>query len=93
LLNLPLTNVSSGRFYKTADKPGKILHVGTVIEGPHEYFSSRIVKKQRKQSILDEVLHDQQMKSYAKKTFLNIQEQKSKKVKIFAKKKRTKIRS
>ena len=75
------------RFYKNPDKFGKILGVGTVVEGPTEYTSNRIIKKNRKNTILDEVLTDASVKRYTKKTFLNIQEQKSKKRKLFSTKK------
>jgi hypothetical protein len=44
------------RFYKNPDKMGKVLHVGTVIEGPSEYFSSRMSRKERKQTIVEEIL-------------------------------------
>jgi len=64
------------------------LHVGTVIEGPTEYFSSRLTKRERQQTIADEIIHDKYMKDYTKKTFTAIQTEKSKKIKIFSKKQR-----
>lgn len=67
------------RFYKNPDKVGAVLGVGTVVEGSAEYKSARLSRKERKQSIMEEVLADKQLKSYNKRTFLSIQEQRSKK--------------
>lgn len=63
------------------------MHVGTVIEGPTEYISSRINRKDRKKTIMDEILSDSSIKQYTKKAYLAIQEQKSNKRKIFSKNK------
>jgi hypothetical protein len=46
------------RFYKNPDKIGKVLHTGTVIEGAAEYKSSRLTNKERKQTIVEEILAD-----------------------------------
>lgn len=67
------------RFYKNPDKPGKILHVGTVVEGPSEYKSARMTKKERKQSLVEEILSDSTIKNYTKRKFSEIQEKNSKK--------------
>ena len=37
-------------------KPPEYCQVGTVIQGPTEYFSDRVEKKDRKRTILEEVL-------------------------------------
>ncbi|RYH09678.1 hypothetical protein EON65_40015 [archaeon] len=71
------------RFYKNPDKMDRIVHVGTVIEGATEYKASRLSKKERKTSIVQEVLGDSALKSYNKRTFLAIQEEKSKKMKMY----------
>lgn len=52
---------------------GPVLHVGTVIEGPTEYKPSRLTKRQRKQSILEEVMTDDSVKRYSKRVFADIQ--------------------
>ena len=70
------------RFYKKADKIGAVLHVGTVIEGPHEYKSSRIKKSDRKGTIIDELLADKAVTGYSKKTFVQLQKDKIRK-KVF----------
>ena len=71
------------RFYKKADKIQKVLHVGTVIEGAAEYKSSRLNNKDRRQSIVDEVLSDKTLRNYSKKTYLQIQGERSQKRKTF----------
>lgn len=57
------------RFYKSADKHHKIVQVGTVIEGPSEYFSSRLTKKQRRSNITEEIMADPSAADYAKNKF------------------------
>eukprot|EP00981_Chlorochromonas_danica_P006384 scaffold1365_cov163-Ochromonas_danica.AAC.74 len=66
------------------------LKVRTVVEGPTEYKTARLSNRERKQTIVQEVLADSQLRSYNKRTFLNIQETKSKKRKFFKAKKHTK---
>jgi Fcf2 pre-rRNA processing len=75
------------RFYKNPDKMGKVLHVGTVIEGPSEYFSSRLSRKERKQTIVEEILGDKSLKDYSKRKYSEIQIEKSSKKKMFKSKK------
>lgn len=62
------------RFYKNPDKMGDILGVGTVIEGSAEFKSHRISRKDRKQSIVEEVMADQSIKGYTKARYAGIQE-------------------
>ncbi|KAK9466852.1 Fcf2 pre-rRNA processing-domain-containing protein [Lipomyces arxii] len=45
---------------------------GTVVEGPTEYYS-RMTKKQRKQTLADEILADQKSKDYFKRRYDEIQ--------------------
>jgi hypothetical protein len=63
------------RFYKNPDKPGHVLHVGTVIEGPSEYKSGRLTNRERKQSIVEEILADKSIREYSKRKYLEIQKQ------------------
>ena len=76
------------RFYKNPDKIGKVLHVGTVIEGPDEYLSSRLTGRERKQTIVEEILGDSQLKDYAKRKYNEIQYEKQNKKKMFKKRKK-----
>ena len=80
------------RFYKSLGKIRNVLHVGTIIEGPSEFRSSRLTKKERKQSITEELLADRGIKDYTKRAYLQIQDQKSNKRKAFKSKKHAPLR-
>lgn len=60
------------RFYKssgTGRKKGELptrVHFGTVVVGPHEFYSARLTRKERKPRIIDEVLADRRVVTYAK---------------------------
>ena len=75
------------RFYKNPDKLRNVLHVGTVIEGSAEYKSARLTNKERRQTLVQEVMADVQLKSYSKRKYSEIQREKSNKrsKRIFAK--------
>ncbi|KAJ2906996.1 rrna-processing protein fcf2 [Coemansia aciculifera] len=68
---LQLRNVlDPKRFYKkdsSAKKIPKYFEVGTVIEGPTEFYSSRMTKKERKSTLVDELLADKQARDYFKR--------------------------
>ncbi|KAK9463238.1 Fcf2 pre-rRNA processing-domain-containing protein [Lipomyces oligophaga] len=64
------------RHYKRTDEAlekVKYLQQGTVISDPTEYFSSRLTKKQRKQTLADEILADSRSKEYFKRKYDEIQ--------------------
>ncbi|CAL1385742.1 unnamed protein product [Linum trigynum] len=67
------------RHYKKGDSKLKVLpkyfQVGTVIESPMEFFSGRLTKKERKATITDELLSDQNFKAYRKRKVREIEEQ------------------
>jgi len=48
--------------------------MGTIIESPTEYFSARIKKKDRKETIVEELLADNRSRDYFKKKYLEIQD-------------------
>lgn len=75
-------SISLIRFYKNPDKGGKILHVGTVVEGPTEYRTGRLTKKERKASFVDEILSDTKTRNYTRRVFMDIQATKSNKKKF-----------
>jgi hypothetical protein len=60
-----------------------ILHTGTVIEGPSEYKSARMTNRERKQTIVEEILADKKIRDYSKNKFLEIQSKKSSKKKAY----------
>ena len=78
------------RFYKAPDKMKKVLHIGTVIEGPSEYLSSRLTKKERKQTFTEEIMNDSKIKSYSKRVYGEIQNQKNDKIKTYKAQKKKK---
>ncbi|GIX87708.1 deoxynucleotidyltransferase terminal-interacting protein 2 [Caerostris extrusa] len=64
------------RFYKrsaTINNP-KFFEIGTFTESPLDFYSSRIPKKQRKQTLVDELLADAEFRQYQKKKFSEIQQ-------------------
>ena len=71
------------RFYKAPDRMRTILHVGTVMEGLGEYKSLRIKKKDRRSSIVDEALCDRELRDYSKRKYMEIQEKKVNKIKMY----------
>ena len=64
------------RFYKNPDKIKKVLHVGTVVEGAAEYTTNRMTKKERKQSLVGEIIADKQIKDYTKRKYVELQHEK-----------------
>lgn len=81
------------RFYKNPDKITNVLHIGTVIEGPSEYKSSRLTNRERKQTIVDEVLSSQLIRDYTKSKYLDIQQRHTSKQKMFRKTKEDRLRA
>ncbi|CAM9276139.1 unnamed protein product [Choristocarpus tenellus] len=65
------------RFYKSADATSKFVQVGTVKDGPMDRPSGRLTKKQRKQTLVDELLvGDEKFRDYSKRQYLSIQDAK-----------------
>ncbi|XP_050973248.1 deoxynucleotidyltransferase terminal-interacting protein 2 isoform X2 [Labeo rohita] len=67
------------RFYKKNDREGlpKYFQVGTVVDNPVDFYSSRIPKKQRKRTIVEELLADAEFRSYNKKKYHEIMAEKA----------------
>ncbi|GFS72975.1 deoxynucleotidyltransferase terminal-interacting protein 2 [Nephila pilipes] len=51
----------------------KYFEVGTIVESPVDFYSSRIPKKQRKQTLVDELMADTEFRQYQKKKVVEIQ--------------------
>ncbi|XP_051524158.1 uncharacterized protein LOC127423697 [Myxocyprinus asiaticus] len=66
------------RFYKKNDRDGfpKYFQVGTVVDSPVDFYNSRIPKKQRKRTIVEELLADAEFRSYNKKKYQEIMTEK-----------------
>lgn len=82
------------KFYKSSDfakKGSQMVQLGTVVEGSMEsVYSNRLTKKQRKQTLMDEVMADvfASKNDYVTKKFGNIQREKSIAGQAFDKKRR-----
>jgi hypothetical protein len=63
------------RHYKKDESKGipKYFQVGRIVEDKSEYFSSRLTKKERKNTILDEIMDDVSSRQYFKRKFNEIQ--------------------
>ncbi|XP_039530642.1 deoxynucleotidyltransferase terminal-interacting protein 2 isoform X2 [Pimephales promelas] len=67
------------RFYKKNDRDGfpKYFQVGTVVDSPVDFYNSRIPKKQRKRTIVEELLADAEFRSYNKRKYQEIMTEKA----------------
>ncbi|CCU77497.1 rRNA processing protein Fcf2/rRNA-processing protein FCF2 [Blumeria hordei DH14] len=68
------------RHYKKDKNRGKIpeySQVGTVIQGPTEYLSSRLTNRERKRTLLEEVLNSEKQSGRFKKKYTEIQNAKT----------------
>lgn len=64
------------RFYKGPDIRGalpKYVQMGTIVETRADFYSSRIPKKNRKTSLVDELLADAEFRRYNKRKYAEIQ--------------------
>ncbi|XP_075697300.1 deoxynucleotidyltransferase terminal-interacting protein 2 [Rhinoderma darwinii] len=61
-------------FYKKNDRDGlpKYFQIGTVVDNPIDFYHSRIPKKQRKRTIVEELLADSEFRRYNKKKYKEI---------------------
>ena len=66
------------RFYKGQDstKLPKFFQMGTVVEGATDHGTpgARMTQKERKRSLAEEILHDQDIAKYRKRKFKQLQE-------------------
>ncbi|XP_072129574.1 deoxynucleotidyltransferase terminal-interacting protein 2 [Mobula birostris] len=62
------------RFYKKNDRDGfpKYFQVGEVLDNPADFYHSRLPKKQRKQTMVEELLADAQFRRYNKRKYQQI---------------------
>ncbi len=63
---------SSGTGRKKGELPTKVAF-GTVIEAPHEFYSSRIAKRDRRKTFTEEIMSDRKIMDYAKSRVRKIQ--------------------
>ena len=64
------------RFYKTADTTKLPTHfqIGTVVGGAADFYSARLAKRDQKQSLAEEILHDKDIERVRRGRFAKIQE-------------------
>jgi hypothetical protein len=76
------------RHYKKSDSKSDVpafSHVGTIVEGPTEYYNGRINKKDRKQTFVEEVLAQEASSGKFKRKYDDILKSKSSGKKAFYK--------
>lgn len=61
------------KFYKSNDEFSPFAQRGTIIENGSEFFSSRLTKAERRQTLLDEVMSDHRTRKYVKRKFGDVQ--------------------
>jgi len=71
----------SKRFYKKNNRQAlpKHFHIGKVIDSPIEFYSSRLTKKERKKTIVDELMADAEFMKYNKRKYKEIIDERKKK--------------
>ncbi|XP_051867806.1 deoxynucleotidyltransferase terminal-interacting protein 2 [Pristis pectinata] len=67
------------RFYKKNDRDGfpKYFQVGEVLDNPVDFYHSRLPKKQRKQTMVEELLTDAEFRRYNKRKYQQIMAEKA----------------
>lgn len=68
-------------FYRRNDREvlPKYFQVGRIVDAPEDFYSSRMTKKERKRTMLDELLNDQQFAQTKRAKFNAIQQREKKK--------------
>merc|ERR1712188_311576 len=88
-----------GRHYKSGAKIGgkkgmpEFFHVATVEEGAGEFYSSRLRKRERASTFVDELLRDSEFTKRSKQKFKELQQSRKGPKKWWAKKRRKKAQS
>ena len=69
------------RHYKknNSDTLPKYFQIGTVVDNAADFYTDRVAKKDRKQTMVDELLADAEFKKYQKRKYVEIIEDKAKK--------------
>jgi len=75
------SGLDAKRFYKKNDRKTlpKHFHIGKVIDSPIEFYSSRLTKKERKKTIVDELMADAEFMKYNKRKYKEIIDERKKK--------------
>merc|ERR1712244_80811 len=69
------------RFYKknNSENLPKYFQIGTIVDNAADFYTDRVSKKDRKQTMVDELLADAEFKKYQKRKYVEIIEDKAKK--------------
>lgn len=72
-------SMDSKRFYKKNDRDGfpKYFQMGTVVDNPVDFYHSRVSKKDRKRTMVEELLADAEFRQQNKKKFQSIMAEKA----------------
>ncbi|XP_004378815.1 deoxynucleotidyltransferase terminal-interacting protein 2 [Trichechus manatus latirostris] len=67
------------RFYKKNDRDGfpKYFQIGTIVDNPADFYHSRIPKKERKRTIVEELLADSEFRRYNRRKYSEIMAEKA----------------
>uniref|UniRef100_A0A8C5LFF1 Deoxynucleotidyltransferase, terminal, interacting protein 2 n=1 Tax=Jaculus jaculus TaxID=51337 RepID=A0A8C5LFF1_JACJA len=67
------------RFYKKNDRDGfpKYFQVGTIVDNPADFYHSRVPKKQRKKTIVEELLADSEFRRFNRRKYSEIMAEKA----------------
>lgn len=63
-------------FYKKTEPVSKFFQIGEIMDSPTDFYSSRIPRKARKETVFETLLEDTEKLKYLKKKFLEVQEKK-----------------
>lgn len=63
---------SSGTGRRKGELPNRV-HFGTVVVGAHEFYSGRLTRRERRSTIMDEIMTDDHVMNYTKAKFKNLQ--------------------
>ncbi|XP_007468169.1 PREDICTED: deoxynucleotidyltransferase terminal-interacting protein 2 [Lipotes vexillifer] len=67
------------RFYKKNDRDGfpKYFQIGTIVDNPADFYHSRVPRKQRKRTIVEELLADSEFRRYNRRKYSEIMAEKA----------------
>lgn len=83
------TALDPKRHYKKGSLKAKVpkyAHVGRIIEGPTDFFSARLTRKERKRTLVDELLASEKQSGKFRAKYDDIQARKTSGKKAFYKK-------
>ncbi|KAK1657099.1 Fcf2 pre-rRNA processing-domain-containing protein [Colletotrichum godetiae] len=89
ILHMRGTAIDSKRHYKKESLKAKVpryAHVGRIVEGPTEFHSARLTRKERKQTLVDELLSAEKASGKFRSKYEAIQTKKASGKKAFYKK-------